>query len=215
MVNCSVLFLYYIIVVFLSGFGRFNPVFDTFIPSFHQIIPVSTLDTWSPPKAKYIFETGLLDSYSFYHSWSILPDFFLILSSTAQFTIPTHVAIPLMLSAAIHRRWPVTASCCKWHARRPLSLGWRQNGRYGVPNHQPFDGLLTVCSGANQWKHQTSATLAFVREIHRWPMISPRKRRASNAENVSIWWRHHSYINVAKINQTEYFRKCYGWPYST
>ena len=29
-----------------------------------------------------------------------------------------------------------------------------------------------------------------MREIHRSPLISPQKR-ASNAENVSIWWRHH------------------------
>ena len=33
---------------------------------------------------------------------------------------------------------------------------------------------------SDQRKHQSSASLAFVRGIH----------RASNAENVSIWWRH-------------------------
>ena len=37
----------------------------------------------------------------------------------------------------------------------------------------------TVCSGADQRKHQSSAPLAF-------------ETRASNAENVSIWWRHHA-----------------------
>ena len=31
----------------------------------------------------------------------------------------------------------------------------------------------TVYSGADQRKHQTSASLAFVREIHRWPVNSP------------------------------------------
>ena len=34
---------------------------------------------------------------------------------------------------------------------------------------------LAVCSGSNQRKHQSSAPLAFVREIHRWPMDSPHK----------------------------------------
>ena len=29
---------------------------------------------------------------------------------------------------------------------------------------------LTVCSGPDQWKHQSSASLAFVRGIHRWPV---------------------------------------------
>ena len=43
---------------------------------------------------------------------------------------------------------------------------------------------------ANQIKQQSSASLAFVKVIHRWPKNSP--QRASNAENVSIWWRHHA-----------------------
>ena len=33
----------------------------------------------------------------------------------------------------------------------------------------------TVCSGADQRKHQSSALLAFVREIHRLPVNSPLK----------------------------------------
>ena len=47
----------------------------------------------------------------------------------------------------------------------------------------------TVCSGADQREYQRSALLAFVRGIHRWPVNS--MHRASNAENVSIGWRHH------------------------
>ena len=34
---------------------------------------------------------------------------------------------------------------------------------------------LTVYSGADQRKHQSSASLAFVREIHRWSVNSPQK----------------------------------------
>ena len=33
----------------------------------------------------------------------------------------------------------------------------------------------TVCSGADQRKHQSSASLAFVWGIHRWPMNFPHK----------------------------------------
>ena len=33
----------------------------------------------------------------------------------------------------------------------------------------------TVCSGADQRKHQSSGSLAFVRGIHRWPVHSPHK----------------------------------------
>ena len=34
----------------------------------------------------------------------------------------------------------------------------------------------TVCSGADQRMHQSSASLAFERGIHRWPVNSPHKR---------------------------------------
>ena len=47
----------------------------------------------------------------------------------------------------------------------------------------------TVYSDVDQRKHQSSASLAFVRGIHRHRWIPP--QRASNAENLSIWWRHH------------------------
>ena len=46
-----------------------------------------------------------------------------------------------------------------------------------------------VNSGADQSKHQSSASLAFVREFTGTGEFPA--QRASNAENVSIWWRHH------------------------
>ena len=44
-------------------------------------------------------------------------------------------------------------------------------------------------SGADKRKHQSSAPLAFVRGTHRAGEFPT--QMASNAENVSIWWRHH------------------------
>ena len=52
----------------------------------------------------------------------------------------------------------------------------------------------TVSSGKDQRKNQSSASLAFVRGITGDQWI-PRKR-TSNAENVSIWWRHHVNISL-------------------
>ena len=46
-----------------------------------------------------------------------------------------------------------------------------------------------VSSGADEREHRRSESLAFVREIQRWPVNSP--QRTSDAKNVSIWWRHH------------------------
>ena len=51
----------------------------------------------------------------------------------------------------------------------------------------------TIYSDADQRKHQSSASLAFVRGIHRGPVGTGEfpAQIARNAENVSIWWRHH------------------------
>ena len=74
----------------------------------------------------------------------------------------------------------------------------------------------TVCSGADQRKHQSSASLAFVRGIHRGPVNS---QMASNAENVSIWWRHHmrsifsyssQFLSSLALEQSKIMYKCGG-----
>ena len=69
-----------------------------------------------------------------------------------------------------------------------LSLQWRHNERNVVSNHQPHDCLLNrlfkaqaeeitqpIIQGADRRKHQSSASLAFVSGIHRWPVNSPYK----------------------------------------
>ena len=48
----------------------------------------------------------------------------------------------------------------------------------------------TVYSRTGQRKHKSSASLAFVMGINRWP--------ASNAENVFIWWRHYDLSDARK-----------------
>ena len=69
----------------------------------------------------------------------------------------------------------------------------------------------TVYSDPDQRKHQSSASLAFVRGSHRWPAKSPHNgpvtqkmlpldddgfpsQRARNAECVSMSWRHHDWV---------------------
>ena len=52
--------------------------------------------------------------------------------------------------------------------------------------------IWTVYSGADQRNHQSSAWLAFVREIHRWPVDSPHKgpvtRKVFPFDDVIISW---------------------------
>ena len=49
----------------------------------------------------------------------------------------------------------------------------------------------TIYWDADKRKHQISASLAFVRGISPGTGEFP-AQMASNAENVSIWWRHHA-----------------------
>ena len=60
-----------------------------------------------------------------------------------------------------------------WH--KIQTLLWRHNEPDCVSNHQPHDCLLNRLSGTDQRKHQSSASLAFVRGIHRRPVNSPHK----------------------------------------
>ena len=88
-----------------------------------------------------------------------------------------------------------------------MSLQWRYNEHDGVSNHQHLECLPNHLFWHRSWhgKHQSAALLSFVRGIHPW---FP-SQRASNAENISIWWRHHgatifmSMLDLAKISAIE------------
>ena len=68
------------------------------------------------------------------------------------------------------------------------TLQWCLNEHDGVSDHRLLD-CLTVCSGADQRKHKSSASLAFVRGIQLWPVVPLTKGQLRRI--CSIWWRHH------------------------
>ena len=55
------------------------------------------------------------------------------------------------------------------------SLQWRHNGHNASQITSPTFVYSSVYSDADQGKHQSSASLAFVREIHQLPVNSPHK----------------------------------------
>ena len=56
------------------------------------------------------------------------------------------------------------------------SLQWRHNEQSGVSNHQPHECLLNrFIQGADERKLPSSASLAFFRGIHQWPVNSLHK----------------------------------------
>ena len=71
-------------------------------------------------------------------------------------------------------RFLICCALCQLTEIELVPLRWRHNERDGVSNHQPHDCLLRR-SGADQIKHQSSASLAFVRGINRWTVNSLHK----------------------------------------
>ena len=72
----------------------------------------------------------------------------------------------------------------------PRSLQWRQNGHYGVSNHQPHDCLLNRLFGPRSM--ETSKLRVTGLCAGNSPVTGEfPAQMANNAENVSIWWRHH------------------------
>ena len=73
------------------------------------------------------------------------------------------------------------------------SLQWCYNGRDGISNHQPHDCLLNRLFRRRSKKtsklHVTGLCVGNSPGTGEFPA-----QMASNAENVSIWWRHHVMI---------------------
>ena len=96
-----------------------------------------------------------------------------------------------------------------------ISLQWRHNGCDSVRNHQPHDCLL------NRLFRRRSKKTSKLHVTGLWagksPVISPHKGQwcgaltfslicvwmASNAENVSIWWRHHVPRDITMLNMIQ------------
>ena len=80
----------------------------------------------------------------------------------------------------------------QWNARliRKYTLRWRRNGHGGVSNHQPHHCLLNRLFGCRSKK--TSKVRVTGLCVGNSPGTGEfPSQMASNAENVSIWWRHH------------------------
>ena len=87
---------------------------------------------------------------------------------------------------------------------------------------------LTVYSGAGQRKHQNSASLAFVREIHRWPVNSSHKwpvtrkmlpfddvimgqmGKSSERRKSAMWFQIYAFCNIWSTTRSRFGRTM--WP---
>ena len=83
-------------------------------------------------------------------------------------------------------RWD-TMSC-----KQKYRLQWRHNGRDGVSNHQPHNCLLDRLFRRRSKKTSKPRVTGLCAGNSPVTGEFP-AQRASNAENVSIWWRHHAF----------------------
>ena len=87
-------------------------------------------------------------------------------------------------------------------------LQWRHYERDGVSNHQPCDCLLN-----RLFNVQIKENIKAPRHWPLWGEFTGNRwithKRASNAENVSIWWRHHDcrFVDPLKSNYIYSFTK--------
>ena len=90
-----------------------------------------------------------------------------------------------------------------WHCWCPLTftLQWCHNEHDGISNHQPHDCLLNRLFRHRSKKtsklHVTGLCVRNSPVTGEFPA-----QRASNAENVIIWWRHHGEEKILKISSS-------------
>ena len=77
-----------------------------------------------------------------------------------------------------------------------LTLHWRHNERRGVSNHQRLD-CLPKCLFRRRSKKTSKLRVIGLCEGNPPATGGFPSQRASNAENVSIWWHHNVHFNVS------------------
>ena len=115
----------------------------------------------------------------------------LVKEATLAFTIQMIIATP-------NPNFVQWYSTCQWNDPHNFILPWRDLKHYNDVIMSTIASQITsltivystVYSDADQRKHQSSASLAICAGNSPGTGEFP-AQRASNAENVSIWWRHH------------------------
>ena len=104
--------------------------------------------------------------------------------------------LEVVYSRIVHPYWRIySVICCRRLMTLPNLLQWHHNGRDSVSNHQPQGCLLN-----RLFRRRSKKTLK-LRVTGLRAENSPETgefpaQMASNAENVSIWWRHNDWLGT-------------------
>ena len=137
---------------------------------------------------------------------------YFLVTSTKDATLPPHVfSMEVMTKKASEGYFLINGPLCglstqkTWNAMTTLSqasLQWRHNERQGVSNHQPHDCLLNRLFRRRSKKTSKFCVTGLCEGNSPVTGEFP-AQRASNAEKVPIWWRHHvqGHMNKRQIGQ--------------
>ena len=90
------------------------------------------------------------------------------------------------------------------------TLQWRYNGCDGVSNPQPHDFLLSR-GFSHRWKKTSKLRVTGLSDGNSWATGEFPAQRASNAENVSIWWHHMWYVAYLALGNHVNKQIYYWW----
>ena len=105
-------------------------------------------------------------------------------------SVVTRQKLPINVSVVLgadESPWPCGTP--SWYT--PLPLEWRHNGRNGISNHQPHDCFLNHLFRCRSKKTSKLSVTCLCAGNSPGTGEFP-AQMASNAEYVSIWWRHHA-----------------------
>ena len=114
----------------------------------------------------------------------------MFLVSPCSFLYPSHS------NQVVNREW--RCSCSSADKRYSNSLQWRLNERGSVSNHQCLHCLLD-CRFRRRSKKTSKLRVTGLCAGNSPVTGEFPAQKASNAENVSIWWRHHVHLSDQQV----------------
>ena len=124
------------------------------------------------------------------------------------------VRIKLNFSSSV-TIWRIFHNICIWFSCTffcfgDIKLQWRHNVHDGVSNHQPHDCLLNRLFRLRSKKTSKLCVTGLCAGYSPVTGECP-AQRASNAKNVSIWWRHHDQFFLIHLEYLQYCSILLHW----
>ena len=107
-----------------------------------------------------------------------------------------YVSIVFSVQSSIVVLWLLFSLFPTIYKHTCYTLQWRHNDCDGVSNHQPHECLLNRLFG-HRWRKTPKLRGTGLCKGNSSVTGEFPAQRASNAENISIWWRHHDNVSRA------------------